>query len=224
MQRSNPIQYSGDVAPVNSMQAGDRNPVVLIHGIDDTAAIFHKMAPYLYLHGWRIYSLDLKPNNGDIGLDRMAQQVADFVDRTFAPTQKIDLIGFSMGGIIGRYYVQRLGGIDRVDRFITIASPHYGTWTAYFRPNIGASQMRRGSLFLTDLNRDAEMLDRLNFTSIWTPLDLMIVPAASSQMPVGKNLQIPVSGHAWMVTDSRSLQAIAAALAEPLRNSIAFTN
>lgn len=84
--------------------------------------------------------------------------------------------------------------------------------------------MRRGSLFLTDLNQDADMLDRLNFTSIWTPLDLMIVPAASSQMPVGKNLQIPVSGHAWMVTDPRSLQAIAAALAEPLKKSIALTN
>ncbi|NEQ19920.1 MAG: lipase, partial [Microcoleus sp. SIO2G3] len=115
-------------------------------------------------------------------------------------------------------------GSDRVQRFVTIASPHYGTWTAYFRPNIGAAQMRRGSAFLNALNQDADMLDRLNFTSIWTPLDLMIVPAASSQMPVGKNVQIPVSGHAWMVTDPRSLQAIAAALAEPLRNQAIAPN
>ena len=201
------------------MHSSSHNPVVLIHGIDDTAAIFDKMAPYLRLQGWQVYSLDLKPNNGDVGLDQLAQQVVEYINRTFNRDQAIDLIGFSMGGIIGRYYVQRLGGYKRIQRFVTIASPHHGTWTAYFRPNIGAAQMRRSSAFLTDLNQDVEMLDRLNFTSIWTPLDLMIVPAASSEMPVGKNVQISVSGHAWMVTDPRSLQAIATALAEPLKNT-----
>jgi triacylglycerol lipase len=201
------------------MPSSSRNPVVLIHGIDDTAAIFSKMVPYLHLQGWQVYSLDLKPNNGDVGLDQLAQQVAEYINHTFDREQAIDLVGFSMGGIVGRYYVQRLGGYERIQRFVTIASPHYGTWTAYFRPNIGATQMRRSSAFLTDLNQDVEMLDRLNFTSIWTPLDLMIIPAASSEMPVGKNVQISVSGHAWMVTDPRSLQAIATALAEPLRNT-----
>ena len=108
-----------------------RNPVLLIHGIDDTRAVFQKMAVHLVLQGWSVYSLDLVPNNGNVGLDKLAKQIADYVTATFAPEQCLDLVGFSMGGIVSRYYVQRLGGINRVQRFITISSPHHGTVAAY---------------------------------------------------------------------------------------------
>jgi triacylglycerol lipase len=199
--------------------SSSRNPVLLVHGIDDTTTLFWKMAPYLSQQGWSVHSLDLKPNDGRLGLDKLADQVAEYAAQNFAQ-QPFDLVGFSMGGIVSRYYVQRLGGLKQVQRLITIASPHHGTWMAYFRPNLGGSQMRRDSVFLADLNRDMADLDQLNFTSIWTQRDLMIVPAASSRMAVGKNIQIPVSGHAWMVTDPRSLKALAAALSEPLRNNL----
>jgi triacylglycerol lipase len=194
------------------------NPVLLLHGIDDTDATFYKMTPYLKNQGWEVHSLNMFPNNGSVGLERLAQQVADYVDQTFEPKQAIDLVGFSMGGIISRYYVQRLGGIQRVQRFITISSPHQGTLTAYARINSGGNQMQPKSAFLTQLNQDVAQLERLNFTSIWTPLDLMIVPARSSQLPVGKEKKIAVGGHAWMVTDSRSLRAVAEALLEPIRS------
>jgi triacylglycerol lipase len=193
------------------------NPVLLIHGIDDTDVVFHKMIPYLKSHGWLVHSLNLVPNNGKVGLDRLAQQVADYIEKNFQPGQAIDLVGFSMGGIISRYYIQRLGGVQRVQRFITISSPHRGTVTAYARPNAGGNQMRPKSPFLNDLNQDLAQLEQLNFTSIWTPLDLMILPAKSSQLPVGKEIKLQVGGHAWMVTDRRSLSAVAKALQEPLR-------
>lgn len=197
-------------------KVGDRNPVLLIHGIDDTADVFSTMAPYLRVQGWQTYDLNLIPCNGDVGLDQLAQQVADYVTQTFPANQPIDLVGFSMGGIISRYYVQRLGGIDRVQRFVTISSPHQGTWTAYLRPNLGASQMRWGSPFMNALNSDVDMLQTLHFTSIWTPLDLMIVPAESSRLPVGKEVVVNVPAHSWMLTHSRSLQAVCNALAAPL--------
>ena len=162
------------------------NPVVLIHGIDDTCAIFENMTPALKNLGWSVHGIDLVPNNGDIGLDRLAEQVAAYVKKTFDPEQAIDLVGYSMGGIISRYYVQRLGGLQKVQRLVTLASPHNGTWSALLRPNLGASQMRVNSEFLNDLNRDAWQLEQLNFTSIWTPFDSMIVPAQSSEMSVGK--------------------------------------
>lgn len=194
-----------------------RNPVLLIHGIDDTAALFNRMIAYLQQLGWSVHSLDLTPNNGSVGLDKLAHQVADYVEQNFAPDQSIDLIGFSMGGIVSRYYVQRLGGIDRVRRFVTISSPHNGTWTAYFRLNLGGNQMQRNSAFLYDLNQDMATLAQINFTSIWTPMDLMILPAVSSRLPVGQEVILSVPSHPQMVTDTRSLQAVANALSEPLR-------
>jgi triacylglycerol lipase len=129
----------------------------------------------------------------------------------------VDLVGFSMGGIVSRYYVQRLGGINRVQRFITISSPHHGTWIAYCREGVGCIQMRPDSVLLQDLNRDAGMLKQIDFTSIWTPYDLMIVPASSSQMPLGREVIVPVLNHSWMLTDSRSLAAVAQALATPVQ-------
>jgi triacylglycerol lipase len=194
-----------------------RNPVLLIHGIDDTRAVFQKMAVHLVLQGWSVYSLNLVPNNGDVGLDELAKQVADYVKATFAPEQRLDLIGFSMGGIVSRYYVQRLGGINRVQRFITISSPHYGTVVAYGSRRPGCLQMRPDSIFLKDLNSDAVMLGQIDFTSIWTPYDLMIVPANSSQMPVGSQVIVPVTLHPWMLTDPRSLRVVTAALAKPIQ-------
>lgn len=194
----------------------DRNPVLLIHGISDTIAIFSKMTPYLKRRGWSVHSFNLIPNNGECHLDLLAKQVADYVEQTFAPEQPIDVVGFSMGGIVSRYYIQRLGGIERVQRYINISAPNHGTLTGYLSWRPGCIQMRPDSEFLRDLNRDAAMLERLNFTVMWTPHDLMIVPAQSSQMPVGKEIAIPVRLHAWMLTDDRCLKAVAEALSEPV--------
>ncbi|BCL38163.1 esterase/lipase family protein [Nostoc sp. MS1] len=203
-------------------QNQQRDPVVLVHGITDTEIVFNQMAVYLRQLGWTVYTLNLVPNNGEAPLNVLAQQVVDYVDATIGAEKPFDLVGFSMGGIVSRYYVQRLGGINRVQRFVTISSPHHGTVVAYASRLPGCVQMRPNSLFLQDLNRDVQMLEQLNFTSIWTPYDLMIIPTNSSKMPVGKELIVPVALHSWMLTDYRSLSAVAAVLAEPINGDRQF--
>ncbi len=192
------------------------NPVLLVHGINDTGAVFNKMARYLGKQGRVVCTLDLIPNNGSELLGKLAQQVADYVNINFTPEQPLDIVGFSMGGIVSRYYIQSLGGIEKVKRFITISSPHNGTNIAYLTWLKGALQMQPNSDFLNDLNSDIEMLKKLNFTSIWTPYDLMIVPADSSRIPVGKEVILPVALHPWMLTDKRTFEVVAAALDEPI--------
>ncbi|NJK37297.1 MAG: triacylglycerol lipase [Oscillatoriales cyanobacterium RM2_1_1] len=194
-----------------------RNPVLLIHGIFDTTTIFHEMSAYLKERNWEVHSFNLTPNNGLLGLERLAGQIEKYITQHFSSDQPIDLIGFSMGGIVSRYYVQRLGGISLVQRFITISAPHHGTQTAYFYPLPGGKQMCPNCEFLDDLNQDIEMLNQLNFTSIWTPFDAMIIPAKSSQVPVGEDFQVDVLYHAWMVSDRRTLSIIEKALSAPLR-------
>ncbi|KKJ00841.1 esterase/lipase family protein [Prochlorothrix hollandica] len=191
-----------------------KNPVILLHGLDDTPQVLAKLARYLGDRGWSAHAPALVPSNGSVGLEVLAQQVADWVHSTFAPDQVLDLVGFSMGGIVGRYYGQRLGGLQRIQRFITLASPHNGTWMGYGRLNPGATQMRVNSPFLADLNGDLASLGQVQFTSLWTPLDLMIVPAQSSVLPVGRSRSIPVALHPWMVTDDRVLSQVAQLLEE----------
>ena len=194
-----------------------RNPVLLIHGIFRKSGIFHKMSAYLAQLGWSVYTLNLSPHWGNASIDELAQQIADYIDKTFAPEQHLDIVGLSMGGLVTRYYLQRLGGINRVQRFIAISSPHSGTWMAYTLWGKGCIQMRPGSAFLEDLNRDAALLEKLNFTSIWTDWDFIIVPASSSQISAAKEVKLSVFAHAMMARHSSSLKAVAEALSEPLK-------
>jgi triacylglycerol lipase len=191
-----------------------RVPVVLIHGVDDTVALFRRLQPFLKGRGFSVHSFNLTPNNGRVSLSKLAQQVDAYVRAQFPDGDTIDMVGFSMGGLISRYYIQRLGGIHCVRKFVTIATPHQGTWTAYLRSNPGASNMRPGSAFLRDLNHDIEMLDGLSFTSIWTPLDLMIVPASSSRVSVGRSIRMRTPAHPLLVRDPRVLRLLVRILSE----------
>jgi len=193
-----------------------RNSVLLIHGIFRKAYVFNRMVKYLKERGWDVHRFDVVPNTSVVGLDRLAQQIKTYVDQNFAPDQPIDLIGLSMGGLVSRYYVQRLGGLDKIQRFITIASPHHGTYMAYLLPFIGAIQMRPGSQFLADLNGDVQQLEKVKFSSLWTPYDFVIVPAQSSIMPVGTNIKLCVFPHAMMVRSTSTLVTVEKALMDQL--------
>ncbi|MEG4029452.1 MULTISPECIES: hypothetical protein [unclassified Microcoleus] len=77
-----------------------RNPVLLIHGIFRKSGIFHKMSAYLTQLGWSVYTLNLSPHWGNASIDELAQQIADYIDKTFAPEQHLDIVGLSMGGLV----------------------------------------------------------------------------------------------------------------------------
>ena len=198
----------------------DRNPILLVHGLMDTSDKMRKISSHLHNQGWQVFDIDLIPNNGDSKLEVLAQQVADLIDRTFSPDQPIDLLGFSMGGLVSRYYLQRLGGIDRVQRFISISAPHNGTIAGYFSQRPGCIQMQPNSEFIADLNSDVDRLRSLNFTSLWTPFDMIILPPGSSQLGIGTEISIPVVAHPLMVSDGRALSAITHALSQPVKSPI----
>lgn len=193
-------------------QHGCSNQVLLVHGMDDTSRVFKKMKRYLEERGFVVHTIDLKPSDCSVKLEVLAQQLALYVNEVFGDGRRFSLVGFSMGGIVARYYLQRLGGVGRVDRFVTLSSPHHGTSIARLSKKPGAVQMRRGSAFLKDLNRDAKVLGKLHFVSVWTPFDLMIVPPTSSSLKVAKNISIPVPAHPLMVRDKRVMKVVAETL------------
>jgi triacylglycerol lipase len=191
-----------------------RTPVVLVHGIDDTRAIFSRLQPHLERSGLAVHSLDLVPSDGQAGLAELAGQLDTYVRKTFPAGEAIDLVGFSMGGLVSRYYIQRRGGRDRVRKFVTIGTPHNGTWTAYLRSNPGARDMRPGSAFLADLNGDIRVLELVSLVSIWTPFDLMIMPATSSRVRVGRSIAVRTPAHPLLVRDRRVLELVRGILSE----------
>src|SRR5207248_7183178 len=75
------------------------------------------------------------------------------------------------------------------------------------------------------LNEDWSTLREVKVTSLWTPLDLIIIPATSSRMPVGVDKPIPALAHPLMVLQRRPLDEVAKALSHPLqRRQLASTS
>jgi triacylglycerol lipase len=139
----------------------------------------------------------------------LAGNLAEMIEDSVGPDQPLNLFGYSMGGLICRHYLQVLGGAVRTRRFVTLATPHHGTWMAYFYPRRPACiQMRPGSPFLCELSRNLVQLERLDMASIWTPFDLSVVPPTSSCLSVGKNMRVLSPFHATLLYDPRVLGAV----------------
>lgn len=189
----------------------DQPPVLLIHGISDSERNMQWLARHLRQEGREVHTLNLTPNWGQKGLGALAQQIDTYAQAEFGH-RKFDLVGFSMGGLVSRYYVQRLGGIKRVNHLVTISAPHNGTVVANLIGFQGCREMRPGSAFLVDLNTDVDRLRTIKFTSLYTPLDLIILPARSSEMPQARNIRILNIAHPFMIFDRRCLRAVSDAL------------
>lgn len=183
-------------------------PIILIHGIKDDARKMEPMARYLQAGGRTVYTVTLRPSFGQVGLEVLAEQLRDFVETNIDPAEKIDLVGFSMGGLVCRYYLQRLDGLSKVGSLITLGTPHHGTWTAYILQNIGSKQMRPKSEFLNDLNHDADTLKQVQCVSIWTPFDLIILPSTSSRISFGKNIRTWRLVHPGLVWSKKSMKIV----------------
>jgi len=174
-----------------------------------------RLAAYLEGQGRATYCCDLLPNRGEVGLEQLARQLAGYIENQVLAgdrTRQVDLVAFSMGGLVSRYYLQRLGGLKRTRRFITLATPHGGTWLAYLTNRPACVQMRPDSAFLRDLDRDADALREVGFTSIWSPFDLIILPASSSVVPHARCEKVWCLAHPFLVSAASSFRKVAQAL------------
>jgi triacylglycerol lipase len=198
----------GKAEVIEAKAAGASSPVVLVPGIWDTSSVFNRMTARLEKEGWSALAVSLKPNDGSVTLEQSAEELRQFIDAKIGPRRSLDMVAYSMGGLVARYYAQRLGGLARMKHFVTISTPHHGTGAAYLGPLPGEREMRPESPFLKDLDRDIDRLSLVSVTSIWSPLDIVVSPAVSSRLPFGSEVQIPVLLHFLMPGDERVIQAV----------------
>ncbi|MER6711835.1 MULTISPECIES: alpha/beta fold hydrolase [unclassified Streptomyces] len=173
-------------APVPPLPTGDgaaqlptqaKPPVVLLHGFIDNRSVFVLLRRSLAQHGrQQIESLNYSPLTCDIraAAALLGRHIEEVCERTGA--RQVDVVGHSLGGLIARYYVQRLGGDTRVRTLVTLGTPHSGTRVA---PLADAHpivrQMRPGSPVLEELTRPAPGC-RTHFVSFWSDLDHVMDP------------------------------------------------
>lgn len=156
-------------------------PVLLLYGFLGTRRVFDVLERRLRRDGFCVWSINL----GGLfdafntrGIDDCAESVREKVERLYARYElgPLSIIGHSKGGLIGRYYVKRLGGDRRVRNLITLGTPHNGTPTAYLGcATIGLLaksvwQMTPMSPFIRRLKIGA-FPRQVRFVSIYSKLD-----------------------------------------------------
>ncbi|MFJ9039136.1 lipase family alpha/beta hydrolase [Streptomyces sp. NPDC102406] len=158
-------------------------PVLLLHGFIDNRSIFVLLRRSLLQHGrQQIESLNYSPLTCDIrtAAALLARHVEELCERT--GQERTDIVGHSLGGLIARYYVQCLGGDQRVRTLVTLGTPHAGTRVA---PLADAHpivrQMRPGSSVIEELKRPAPGC-RTRFVSFWSDLDQLMVPLETASV------------------------------------------
>ncbi|MFJ1650654.1 esterase/lipase family protein [Streptomyces sp. NPDC088337] len=175
-------------------------PVVLLHGFIDNRSVFVLLRRSLAQHGrQRVESLNYSPLTCDVrtAAELLGRHIEEICERT--GSRQIDVVGHSLGGLIARYYVQRLGGDLRVRTLVTLGTPHSGTRVA---PLANAHpivrQMRPGSELIEELSRPAPGCST-HFVSFWSDLDHLMDPLESAcidhpDLKV-ENIQVSGVGH-----------------------------
>jgi triacylglycerol lipase len=153
-----------------------------------------------------VKALDFAPASGAATISDLASQV-DHEARALASNGPIDVVGFSMGALVGRFWIKRRGGADLTRRYVSIAGPHHGTRTAHLWPTAGGRDMRPGSELVADLASDEGDWNG-EAAVVWNPLDLMIVPATSARLEGTTISSIPVALHGLMPYDRRVVAAV----------------
>lgn len=192
-------------------------PLVLLHGLWDTPRLFRRLEEELRQRnpGIELYAPHLPHRLGAVPIRDLAARLAALIEARFGPKRQLDLFGFSMGGVIGRTWLQEHSGWQRTRRFVCLGSPQKGTLTAQLVPRpllAGIADMKIGSDLLRDLDRDVSALQAIDCLSLFTPLDLTVFPGWRAVLPVGQRRPLPVLSHRQLMLNPQAIRTVAAAL------------
>lgn len=185
----------------------EADPVVLVGGWMNGDHSWNAWVRSLARDGIRPYLVTV-PQNATGDLDQAARYVAAEVAKVRAATgaSRVDVIGYSMGGLIARQYAKFHAVRDSVDAVVTLATPNLGigpTWAgginrAFVRVNravfgAAASQAVRGSQLLARLN-DRTTGDaagsRVRYASVFARVTDGPVTSASARLDGATNVAI----------------------------------
>ncbi|MCZ9325133.1 alpha/beta fold hydrolase [Nocardia farcinica] len=208
-------------------------PVILAHGTDSSAySDWSAIGPRLAAAGFCVFALNYggAPGAQTYGTEDLlasAAQIGVFVDRVRAATgaDKVDLVGFSQGATVTRYYVNKLGGAPNVGHWVGLASPTYGGVMYGLVPvaqaipglldavarvtSLAAVQQAQGSEVMLAVNAGGDTVPGVEYTTVGSRVDEMIQPFENIALrgPGARNLALQdlcpqnLTGHFHMVYD-----------------------
>lgn len=192
-------------------------PVLLVHGYGANKSNWLFLHRYLHQAGFeRLHALNYNPLVNDI--PRLAEQLADRAERLRAHfgSERVHIVGHSLGGVITRYAVQVLG-LEHVDLAVTVASPHggvrlarYGSHLSTVSPFASGLELRPDSPVMTLLRSSARPMST-RWVAYYSNLDL-VVPARRAMILepelAATNILVKDHGHLSIMLSRRLAHSI----------------
>jgi pimeloyl-ACP methyl ester carboxylesterase len=194
-------------------------PVLIIHGFLGTRGSMYVLERRLVEDGFVVVSFNLGTLNVR-DIRRSAFLIHRKIERILAqtPSQKIDILGHSMGGLIGLYYVKKLGGHARVRKLVMLGTPVRGTWAALAGVvtlglwSTSSWQLLPRSRFLDELAQ-GPMPPGVEVHTIAAARD-WVVPLPSTKVSNANAMTVPL-GHSSLVVSEEVYRRVVQALRPP---------
>jgi pimeloyl-ACP methyl ester carboxylesterase len=190
-------------------------PVLLLHGYLATRGSLHLLERHLTERGLVVMTYALGPVHlGDIrdSAGLIARKVESIVAQT--EVTRVDIVGHSMGGLVGLDYLKRLGGRHRVRRLIMLGTPAQGTWSALLglvtAPlGLASLQLLPGSPFLREL-AERPLPPGAEVVSIGAIRD-WLAPLSTTVLDGIRHIALP-TGHSGLLVDEEVAEVVAGLL------------
>ena len=218
-----PYHVSGNRIRREARFHPERETVMLVQGFVQTRSVLTGMERRLRRDGFEVFSVNL---GGFLNIyntrpvEEVARHIAGKVRRLRARHNlgRIHMVCHSKGGLVGRWFVQALGGDEHVKTLITLGTPHQGTPTAVLAalPPVGlvagsGHQMLPHSPFIRRLAA-LPLPAHTRLVSIFSRTDL-VCPYWCSFVPSRpgvrvRNLMVHGPGHTSLLTSLRVFRLI----------------
>ena len=193
---------------------GKRPIVLLVHGYFCNGGVWRYFIRWLEGRGFAVFTVSMEPVYGSLEENSrgLEARIDSILDATGA--QRLALVCHSMGGLVARAYLRRCGA-ERVDRIVTLGSPHQGTALAGVAYGENGRAMRIGSAWLADpFNVQGLAQVRNGFTTIISRDDNLVAPYRNGMLPPARSIEIAGIGHLSMTASRTVFEIVATMLSD----------
>ena len=216
---------SGGASSVRQDRPG---PVLLVPGYGGGVGGLEQLAAALRAGG-RTATVVALPGDatGPIAAQAAALGVAATA-AVAAGAPSVDVVGYSAGGVVTRYWAAQLGGARIARRIVTLGSPQHGTDAAALAATLAPSacptacqELTPESGLLAALNRGDETPAGPRWVSIWSAQDEVVTPPASARLAGAVDIVVQdlcpgrAVSHGQLPTDAAVQALVARALSGP---------
>ena len=196
--------------PLPTGIAGDRAPVVLVHGYLGHPEMLRALARSLLEAGWHHIERPGYPSSR-MTLEEIARRIDECVT-PIALSRPVDLVGHSLGAVACRAWIKRFGGHRYVRRFVSLGGPHGGTRLYRFTPRALWPVLDPSGPWVRQLNDGPEPVPT---THIRARYDHQVLPPHPVQLEGATEHVLDQVGHNGLLWSARAHRAVIEALDGP---------